>query len=124
MGAGVVSDVVVTVPRGLWNKWIAEGDLPGDEWDGNEYHFWFGGPQPDIRPGERVYIVAHDRLRGYAPLVRTEARCALWTVKHCLVRRGDAVAVTVCAPMRGFRGWRYRFWPREDEYPMPSWEQP
>ena len=26
-----MSDVVVTVPKRLWDEWIAEGDLPGEE---------------------------------------------------------------------------------------------
>jgi hypothetical protein len=34
--------------------------------------FFLGGPIPDIKPDERVYIAAHRKLRGYAPLVRIE----------------------------------------------------
>ncbi len=26
-----MSDVVVTVPKSLWESWIEEGDLPGEE---------------------------------------------------------------------------------------------
>ncbi len=110
-------DIVVTVPKGRWAEWIAEGDLPGDDWSGAESYFSFGGPRPRIEPGERVYIVAHGRLRGYAPL----------TYLHpagYLVRRGGAVAVTIVEPIRGFRGWRYRWWQQETETPFPDWRNP
>lgn len=88
-----MSDVVVTVPKGLWAEWLEEGDPVGEPWSGlAEYHFWI--PRhglPDIQPGERVYIVAHGALRGYAPLVRIERSCKLAPSRACLVRRGDAV---------------------------------
>lgn len=118
-------DVVVTVPVRLWNEWIDEGDLPGEEWQGTtEYHFWFSGPIPDSTPGERVYIVAHGRLRGYAPLVRLETHCTLRPDRHCFVRRGGAVAATVPWPIRGFRGWMSRTWDRKAEKPFPDWMTP
>ena len=115
-----MTDVVVTVPKDRWSEWIAEGDLPGDVWGFGDagavgwYDFYIGGPMPDIKPGERVYIVAHGRLRGYAPLVRRTA--------HSLIRRGDAVAVTIPTPIQGFRGWRYRWWHRDEETPFPDWQ--
>jgi hypothetical protein len=139
-----MSDVVVTVPKRLWREWLAEGDLPGQE---PQYasHFWFGGPIPKIEPGERVYIVAHGRVRGYAPLVAIERCCALDPSRHCLLRAGGAVAVTPrcrrhhgrvwecnrfetgCPtedhplPVQGFRGVLYRWWPREIEMPFLEW---
>ena len=115
-----MTDVVVTVPKDRWAEWIAEGDLPGEEWGFGDagafgwYDFYIGGPMPDIKPSERVYIVAHGRLRGYAPLVRRTA--------HSLIRRGDAVAVTIPTPIQGFRGWRYRWWHRDEETPFPDWQ--
>ena len=119
-----MTDVVVTVPKGLWQDWIAEGDLPGEEsqW---ESHFWISGfITPLIAEGERVYIVAHGKLRGYAPLVRQEYTCALAPNRSCLLRRGDAEAVTIDEPIRGFQGWRYRWWSRADEHPFPDWMTP
>ena len=102
-------------------QWLEEGDLPGDEWSGNESHFFFrGGCGPDIQPGERVYIVAHGRLRGYAPLVRVD-REGWWGKGVSLVRHGGAVAVTIPRPIRGFQGFRYRWWDREDEVSFPWW---
>ena len=112
-----MSDLCVTVPKAKWAEWIAEGDLPGDAPTGTEYVFWLAGPLPLIEPGERVYVVAHGRLRGYAPLVRAVPGSGL-------VRGGGAVACTIAGPIRGFRGWRYRFWQREDELPFPDWRQP
>lgn len=119
-----MTDVVVTVPKGLWDEWLAEGNLAGEPWDGeHENHFWLTN-LPDINPGERVYIVAHGRLRGFAPLVRVEKRCRLRGSVGCLVRRNDAKAVTLPHPVRGFQGFRYRWWDREIEQPFPEWRLP
>jgi hypothetical protein len=115
-------DVVVTVPMGMWEEWIAEGDLPGDPQSDFESHFWIPAAViPEIQPGERVYVVAHGSLRGYAPLVRVERSCTLWRSRACLVREGGAVAVTIPEAIRGFQGWRYRWWGRSAEVPFPDW---
>lgn len=117
-----MTDVVVTVPKDRWLDWIDEGDLPGEVWgrgdagsDG-EYHFYLGGPRADIHPGERVYVVAHGKLRGFAPLTRLDG--------FAFVRKGDACAVTIAAPITGFRGFRYRWWNRDEEAPFPDWRTP
>ncbi len=117
-----MSDVVVTVPKGRWEGWIAEGVLPGEACPcGVEFDFFLWGPEPVVRPGERVCIVAHGRLRGYAPLVRLEwFDFGSWS----LVRHGGAVAVTIDEVIPGFRGWRCRWWWREDERPFPGWRVP
>jgi len=120
-------DVVVTVPktfefaglRGL-AAWAAEGDLPGDEWSGLDSHFYMGGEPPDIKPGERVYVVCEGKVRGYAPLVRVER---YGRGRFALVRRGGAVAVTIPEPVRGFQGYRYRWWSIETETPFPDWRR-
>ena len=119
-----MGDVVVTVPKKLWQAWLDEGDVAGTPWQGYESHFWLGGMVPSIQPGERVYIVAHDKLRGYAPLVGREVRCRLRPEMACLLRRGDAVAVTIDEPIRGFQGFRYRWWDVAKEKPFPSWKVP
>ena len=114
----------MTVPKGMWEEWIAEGDLPGEE---PEYlnHFWIlAHGRPNIERRERVYIVAHGKLRGYAPLVGKEASCELNPSRACLIRTGGAVAVTIPEYIRGFQGWRYRWWPRELEVPFPGWMKP
>ena len=122
-----MSDVVVTVPitfthpagpglRGL-DAWCAEGDAAGEEETGDEWAFSTGGSRPDIRPGERVYIVCEDRLRGFAPLVRLEVDT--WRVHF--IRCGGAVAVTIPDKIVGFQGWRYRWWDRSIEIPFPNW---
>lgn len=123
-----MTDVVVTVPksfsyaglRGL-AAWIAEGDLPGQKWSGSDSHFYLGGnPPTDILTGDRVYVVCEGKLRGYAPLVRIDE------FKNCygLVRRSNAVAVTIDEYIRGFQGVRYRWWERKDERPFPDWQRP
>lgn len=117
-------DVVVTVPKALWLDWIDEGDAVGEPATGEEWGFFTAGMKPNIAPGERVYIVAHGRLRGYAPLTAVE-----WTPsgngafgKVAFGRKGGAVAVTIPEPIRGFQGWRYRSWDRAIEIAFPDWK--
>ncbi len=114
-----MTDVVVTVPKRLWAEWLDEGDLPGEVYTGAEYLFTLGGSPPRIAPGERVYVVAHGQLRGYAPLVALE----VGTRGYILVRRGNAVAITIPEPIRGFRGCRYRWWERTCETSFPRWRE-
>ena len=116
-----VLDVVVTVPAKIWTAWIAEGDLPGDPWSGYESHFWVS-QLPHVDIGSRVYIVALGRLRGYAPPVAMEMKCRLNPNRSCLIRRGGAVAITIPETIRGFRGFRYRWWDRATEIPFPDWK--
>jgi hypothetical protein len=111
----------------LWTAWIAEGDAAGDPETGEEWAFYGHGCEPDIGPGERVYVVANGRLRGYAPLVRLAWDLdglgpAITFARLAFVRRGAAVAVTVPDRIVGFRGWRYRWWPRSAEVPFPDWK--
>ncbi len=114
-------DVVVTVPQSFGlDAWIAEGDLPGQLWSGEEWHFYLGGHWPNIQPGDRVYVVYKDKLRGYAPLVRIERNGR----GYALVRHNGAEAVTIDELIRGFRGFRYRWWDRADEKPFPDWMKP
>lgn len=115
-----MSDVVVTVPKWFWRDWLDEGDLPGDSPTGEEWAFTIGTPAPRMEPGERVYIVAHGKLRGYAPLVRVDMHRG----RLALVRAGGAVAVTIDERITGFRGWRSRWWERESERPFPAWREP
>ena len=117
-----MTDVVVTVPMAQWQAWVDEGDLPGEVAQ-YESHFWIGN-RPTIAPGDRVYIVAHGRLRGYAPLVRVESSCELRPERLCLVRTGGAEAVTIPETIRGFQGYRYRWWRRSAEVPFPDWMVP
>lgn len=115
-----MSDIVVTVPKSFGlAEWIAEGDPAGTEWSGELWGFTVRGGRPNIQPGERVYIVCEDRLRGYAPIVRMDQ---LGPRYWELGRGGDAVAVTLPQNITGFRGWRYRWWNRENEIPFPEWK--
>lgn len=120
-------DIVVTVPknfefggkRGL-AAWIAEGELPGDPETGEDWYFYMGGNPPKMQPGDRVYVVCEGKLRGYAPLVRVER----YDGGYALIRRGGAVAVTLPVGVKGFQGFRYRWWNREEELPFPDWRTP
>lgn len=119
-----MTDVVVTVPKSFGlAAWIAEGDPAGAPWSGEEWHFYLGGHRPDIKPGERVYVVYNGRLRGFAPLVRIELDVS-YGKRYSLVRHGGAEAVTITDNIPGFRGWRYRWWKLYEEYPFPDWQTP
>lgn len=116
----IMSDVVVTVPKWFWPEWIAEGDAAGDAPSGEEWIFTVP-TKPDIFVGERVYIVSHGKLRGYPPLVKIVETAG---GKHGLIRAGGAVAVTIPDPIKGFQGYRYRWWMRQNEIPFPEWRTP
>ena len=110
-------DLVVTVPMHLWDEWIEEGDAAGEPPTGEEWGFYLGGAPPPFVDGARLYIVSHGRVRGYAPITRVVSTDRLFVV----CREGGAVACTIEQPVRGFRGWRYRWWSNEEERPFPDW---
>lgn len=114
-------DVVVTLPKSFGLKrWVEEGDPAGEEWSGEEWGWFLGGHPPvNLRPGERVYVVYASILIGYAPLVRIQ----FTESGYALVRRHDAVAVTIDEKIKGFRGFRYRWWDREQEHPFSAWKE-
>ncbi len=127
-------DVVVTIAKGIWLGWLAEGDLPGEETTG-EWGLYYGqpgSPRPatapkHARPGDRVYVAAHGFLRGWAPLIRVEPSAH----GFALIRGGGAVACTICqgpedgagspVAVKGFQGVRYRWWDRAVEGPFANW---
>lgn len=141
-----MSDVVVTVPKRLWRDWLDEGDLPGEEWSGLYCSFYCGGFVPvevattrtarvsdywlppwggnnELRiaaPDQRVYVVSHGRLRGYSPLFALEVHPGSGRLA-AFIRRGDGQALTIDEEIRGFQGWRKRWWPRSAEVGFPGW---
>lgn len=123
-------DLVGTCPKGFWEEWIAEGDAAGEPESGQEWG-WFTRDElaRAIAPGERFYVVAHGRLRGWAPVSRLikpgdpdRPPTARWTYAIC--RRAGAVACTIDEPIPGFRGLRKRWWDRAIERPFPDWKRP
>ena len=130
MQGSAVMDVVVTVPKTFTHPdapgkvglaaWLAEGDPPGAPWSGQEWAFSAGTNVPDIKPGDRVYVVCDGRLVGYAPLIRIERAPGSkpGIRRTLLIRGGGAVACTIDEPITGFMGWRYRWWEREAEKPI------
>lgn len=134
-----MSDVVVTVPKDFTHAdapgkrglaaWIGEGDAAGDDlFCFTEWEFFLGGHPPDIVEGDRVYVVCEGKLRGYAPLIRVER----YLKGYALVRGCGQTAVAVTLrdqsgrplAITGFRGFRYRWWKRDEESPFPEWEIP
>lgn len=113
-----MSDLVVTVPKWFWPEWIAEGDAVGEPETGEEWGFFLGGSKPPITPGDRLYIVAHNRLRGYAPVTALKQTDSGWAI----CRRGGAVSVTIEERIRGFQGFRKPWWAKEQEKPFPDWK--
>lgn len=116
-----MSDLVGTCPKDFWEEWIAEGDAVDDPYTGEEWA-WFSHSSAikRIHPGDRFYVVAHGKLRGWAPVTRIATDA--WTGEPVAIcRRGGAVACTVPFPIPGFRGLRERWWNRESEIPFPDW---
>ena len=122
-----MTDLVGTCPKGFWEEWIAEGDAAGDPETGEEWG-WYTGHSfwRLIKPGDRFYVVAHGKLRGYAPVTRVQYSVIYQTpsASGCICREGNAVACTIDEPIPGFRGLRKRWWSREIERPFPDWKTP
>lgn len=117
-----MTDLVGTCPKGFWHEWLAEGDAAGELYSGEEWGWYTRDRKAGlIRPGDRFYVVAWGRLRGWAPVTRLNADGAPehgWVI----CRRGDAVARTIEAPIGGFRGLRQVWWDRQIERPFPDWK--
>ena len=115
-------DLVGTCPKDFWQEWIAEGDAAGDPYTGEEWG-WYTQHSlaATIKPGDRFYVAAHGKLRGWATVTRVHDGgdgC------YCICRRGDAVACTVPFAIPGFRGLRVRWWDRNVEQPFENWREP
>jgi hypothetical protein len=145
------ADIVVTAPKDFWESWLEEGDLPGDKPTPNYWSFYCRGAMPGrveltgereavqeaiglaagiddldnarlyAKPDQRCYVVAHGRLRGYAPLYAIETN-GTGRELRAFIRRAGAVAITVPESIRGFRGWKYRWWDRAAEVAFPDWK--
>ena len=114
-----MTDLVGTCPKDFWLKWIAEGDPAGAPYSGEEWGWYTAHSKADqIQPGDRFYVVAWGRLRGYAPVTRVERTPGGWII----CRRGDAVACTIDEPVPGFRGLMTRWWQRETERAFVDWK--
>jgi hypothetical protein len=113
-------DLVGTCPKDFWREWIAEGDPAGVPWSGEEWG-WYTRHSlaAEIKQGERFYVVAWGRLRGWAPVTRV-ARDAGGGWIIC--REGHAVSCTLEEPVPGFRGLEKRWWRYEDERPFDDWQ--
>jgi hypothetical protein len=117
-------DLVGICPKTFWEEWIAEGDAAdGGPWTGEEWS-WYTRSRTakKITPGDRFYVVAHGKLRGYAPVVRVE-----WIqdiASFAIIRHGGGVSVTIDQMVPGFRGLRHRWWDRKIEEPFPHWRIP
>lgn len=113
-------DLVGTCPKDFWEEWIAEGDAAGLPESGEEWGWYTGDRKAaSIHPGDRFYVVAHGKLRGYAPVLRVDDN---GRGSFVIVRKGGAVACTVPFAIPGFRGLRARWWMREVETPFPDWQ--
>lgn len=117
-----MADLVGTCPKGFWQEWIAEGDAAGEPESGREWGWYTRHPKAkSIQPGERFYVVAHGKLRGWAPVTRVEDN---GHGAYVICRRGGAVACTIDQAIPGFRGLRLRWWERAQEQPFEEWRQP
>lgn len=114
-------DLVGTCPKDFWREWIAEGDAAGLPESGEEWG-WYTRHRliHEIQPGDRFYVVAHGRLRGWAPVTRILRND--WGLPVAIGRKGGAVPVTIPEIIPGFRGLRKRWWHRGAEVPFPDWQ--
>lgn len=112
-----MTDLVGTCPKGFWEEWIAEGDAAGERYTGNVYG-WHTKHRliAEINVMDRFYVVAHGKLRGWAPVVEV--------TRGAIFRAGGAVACTIAEEIPGFRGLRRVWWPRHAEVPFPDWRTP
>lgn len=147
-----MTDLVATCPKSFWREWIAEGDPAGTPWSGQRWGWYINGARPKIEAGDRLYIVAHGRLRGYAPVIALyglsfdpdqgarppvgvyvpadhhprdyrDGELVESAVRNwCIERAGDAVAVTITDAIPGFRGLRKAWWDRSEEVAFPDWQ--
>lgn len=123
----MTTDYVATVPKGIWEDWLQEGDAAGEPPTGETWGFFTYGADPRalVTPDSRFYIVAHGRLRGYAPITKVDFTPKFPGARIGRVafgRQAGAVAVTIKAPIRGFRGYQARWWDRKLEIPFPNWK--
>lgn len=118
-----MSDIIVTTPKDRMKAAALEADACRKDGAGFYFRRLCGVDckGPSIEPGERVYYVEDDRLRGFCILDRLEQK----TLEMVCASSGerffpglyafmDATTWTWIKPflMRGFRGWRY----------MPKWK--
>lgn len=116
-----MSDLVGTCPKDFWEEWIAEGDPAGSPESGQEWSWYTSDRKARmLQPGDRFYVVAHGKLRGWAPVTRIARHP---DGSYEIVRKGSAVACTVPWAIPGFRGLRVRWWNLADEKPFPDWQK-
>ncbi len=127
-------DLVGTCPQSFWQEWLDEGDCAGDPPTGQEYAWFTSAPiAAQIMPGDRFYVVAHGRLRGYATVTHVRGYRGVSMApggrarlkrSWAIVRGAGAVACTIPEPIPGFRGLRARWWDRDQETEFPDWRDP
>ena len=122
-------DLVGTCPKTFWKEWLEEGDCAGEPETGH-YYAWLSRHRLahalvrifDHEETYRFYVVAHGKLRGYAIVEGLDITPVRKDIK--IIRKGQAVAVTIPEPIPGFRGLRKRWWDRDDEISFPDWRKP
>ena len=117
-------DLVATCPKGFWKEWMAEGDCAGDTSTQDTAYAWQTRHRlaEKIREGDRFYVVAHGKLRGYAVVCEVVSPHSDELIY--IYRDGGAVAVTLPITIKGFQGLRRRWWSRSIEQPFPGWRTP
>lgn len=114
-----MTDLVGTCPKDFWTEWIEEGDAAGLPESGEEWG-WYTRDRLALqcKPGDRFYVVAWGKLRGWAPVVRVHDSGDSFVI----CRKGGAVACTIPNPIPGFRGLRTRWWERSAEIEFADWQ--
>ncbi len=117
----MMTDLVGTCPKDFWLEWIAEGDAAGAPSSGEEWGWYtHHGLAREIRPGERFYVVAHGRLRGWAAVTRVKYSTDGRPV--CICRQGGAVAITIDEPVTGISRAAPALVAARHRAPVPDWK--
>lgn len=112
-----MTDLVTTIERVAWYDWVIAGARVG----GLLWTAMLGRRMP--RAG-RLYLVAHDRVRGFVTWDDTPEREPKFEpmtlgAKHSRPHRPDHNDL---AYVRGFAGSIFSWWERTDEIGFPDWQ--
>ena len=106
-------DLVACLRKGKREDWVARQEAARGRYDA----IWCSRAPVArrMRPGATFYVVADGELKCKCRIVAVRKGRGGWL---CFIRTtGPLGRVTLDAPVRSFRGMRYRFWPLEAELP-------
>ena len=107
-----MTDIVVTVSRRHWQSWLQGGCEPGRL---RSFHVF--GDKPPCCFGDRLYVLAHNRIRCRLIVDDVQPLRGGWM----MFARFEQGMTVRGATIRGFKGWQRRWWRDADEIDFPEW---